>query len=154
MQALHVGAGFEAPGAGVLDGPPLGLEVVDDLERLEHQGVPDRQVAGALLEGDAELGAAGRGPDHVEVPGLEGLVVPLQDVGADARAGLRVAVLTRYLPATGLEGTADRPRATEQLQELHLMKGKKMPTAPAGRRAGPHPHTPRWRQWPAFFFLS
>ena len=75
--------------------------------------------------------------NHVEVPGLEGLVVPLQDVAADARAGLRVAVKTRYLPATGLEGTADRPRAAEQLQEPHLLKGKKMPTAPAGRLAGP-----------------
>ena len=109
VQRLHVGASFEAPGARVLDGPPPGLEVVDDLERLEHQGVPDRQVAGPLLEGDAELGAAGGGPHHVEVPGLEGLVVPLQDVAADARAGLRVAVKTRYLPATGLEGTAPVP---------------------------------------------
>ena len=71
VQPLHVGASLEAPGAGVLDSPPLGLEVVDDLERLELQCVPDRQVAGPLLEGDAELGAAGRGPDHVEVPGLD-----------------------------------------------------------------------------------
>ena len=122
---------------GVLDGPPLGLEVVDDLECLEHQGVPDQQVAGALLEGDAELGAAGRGPDHVEVPGLEGLVVPLQDVGANARAGLRVAVKTRYLPATGLEGTSDRPRAAEEFQESHLLKEKKRPTGPASTPAGP-----------------
>ena len=87
VEALHVGAGFQAPGARVFDGPPPRLEVVYDLQGLEHQGISERQVAGALLECDAELGAAGRGPRCVEVPRLEGFVVPLQDVGADGWAG-------------------------------------------------------------------
>ena len=65
VQPLHVGAGFEAPGARVFDGPPPRLEVVYDLQGLEHQGISERQVAGALLECDAELGAAGRGPHCV-----------------------------------------------------------------------------------------
>ena len=104
---------------------------------LSTRASPTGRLRGRLLRAMLNSVQQGRGPDHVEVPGLEGLVVPLQDVGADGWIGLRVAVKTRYLPATGLEGTADRPRAAEQLQEPHLMEGKKKPTAPAGRPAGP-----------------
>ena len=43
--------------------------------------------------------------------GLEGSVVPLEDVAAQAWLTLRVRVETRNLPAKGLEGAADAYRA-------------------------------------------
>ncbi|CAE7816459.1 pfh1 [Symbiodinium microadriaticum] len=48
------------------------LEVVDDLQRLEHKGIAERQVAGTLLEGNAELGAAGRGGKFFPVSAEDG----------------------------------------------------------------------------------
>ena len=72
VQPLHVGAGFEAPGARVLDGPPLGLEVVDDLERLEHQGATGR-LRGRFLR--AMLNSVQQGEAHTmsKCPGSKAL---------------------------------------------------------------------------------
>ena len=52
--------------------------------------------------------------------GLEGSVVPLEDVAAQAWLTLRVRVETRNLPAKGLKGAADALRAGEQLQQSHV----------------------------------
>ena len=73
VEALE--AGFQAPGARVFDGPPPRLEVVHDLQGLEHQGIFERQVAGALLECDAELGAQGKAYTASKCPGSKAVHV-------------------------------------------------------------------------------
>ena len=118
--AFHEAAGFQQPAPGVFDGPPPRPEVADDLDGSEHQAVALLHATGTTSHCSRELGAHGAGPDEVEVSGLEGSVVPLEDVAAQAWLTLQVRVETRNLPAKGLEGAADALRAGEQLQQSHV----------------------------------
>ena len=119
-QVFHEAAGFQQPAPGVFDGPPPRPEVPNDLDGSEHQAVALLQPAGSARHSPRELGAHRAGPDEVEVSGLEGSVIPFQNVLADGGLALRVGVKTRNLPPKGLEGAADALRAGEQLQQSHV----------------------------------
>ena len=119
-QVFHVAAAFEQSAPGVFDGPPPRAKVADDLNCSEHQAVALLQPAGSASHCSREFGAHGAGPDEVEVSGLKGSIVPLEDVAAQAWLTLRVRVETRNLPSKGLEGSADALRAGEQLQQSHV----------------------------------
>ena len=85
------------------------------------------------------------------MPGRVGPVVPLPNVGADAGPSRRVRVKTRYLPAKGLEGTAHRLGAAEQLQQTHFRVAM---TKATGRQRRPPARRPRrFVRATAFFML-
>ena len=54
-------------------------------------------------------------PDKVEVAGRLDFVVPRQDIGRYRRPGQNIQ--RNNLPSSGFERSADRPRATKQLQQ-------------------------------------
>ena len=118
-EAFHVGPRLEQPALRVLEAPEPGLEVVDELQRPEHQPVALLQAPRPPGQGLRELAADRGRPDDLEVPGRELGVIPVQDVALDR--GLALQVQARDLPAQGLEGSADAPGAGEKLEQLHLM---------------------------------
>ena len=150
-QRLHVGPTFEQARSRVLDGPPPRPEVTDDLDGLQDQAVAVLEPSGSPGQGSREFRADGRGPDEVEVPGRVGPVIPLLNIGADAGPSRRVRVKTRYLPAKGLEGTAHRLGAAEQLQQTHFRVAM---TKATGRQRRPPARRPcRFVRATAFFML-
>ena len=110
-----------SPALRVLEPPELGLEVVDELQRPEHQPVALLQAPRPPGQGLRELAADRGRPDDLEVPGREGGVVPVQDVTLDR--GLALQVQARHFPAQGLEGPADAPGAGEEFQQPHFIQG-------------------------------
>ena len=106
-EAFHVGPRLEQPALRVLQAPEPGLEVVDELQRPEHQPVALLQAPRPPGQGLRELAADRGRPDDLEVAGRKLGVVPVQDVTFDR--GLALQVQARDLPAQGLEGPADAP---------------------------------------------
>ena len=89
----------------------------------------------------------------MEVPGRLGPVAPRLNVGADGGPSRGVRVKTRYLPAKGLEGTAHRLGAAEQLQQTHFRVA--MTKATGRQRRPPARRPPRvpFVRATAFFML-
>ena len=150
-QRPHVGPTLQQLGSRVLDGPPPRPEVPDDLDGLQDQAVAVLEPSRSSGQGPRELRADGGGPDQIEVPGRVGPVVPLPNVGADAGPSRRVRVKTRYLPPKGLEGTAHRLGAAEQLQQTHFRVA--MTKATGRQRRPPARRPPRFVRATAFFML-
>ena len=151
-QRLHVGPTFEQARSRVLDGPPPRPKVADDLDGFQNQAIALGQPSGSSGQGSRELRADRGGPDEVEVPGRVGPVVPRLNVGADGGPSRGVRVKTRYLPPKGLEGTAHRLGAAEQLQQTHFRVA--MTKATGRQRRPPARRPPRFVRATAFFYVT
>ena len=133
-EAFHVGPRLEQPALRVLEAPEPGLEVVDELQRPEHQPVALLQAPRPPGQGLRELAADRGRPDDLEVPGRKLGVVPVKDV--TFHRGLALQVQARHLPAQGLEGPADAPVPDGSSGSSQgLATSQSVATTPASSRA-------------------
>lgn len=90
---LHENARLEQAGLRVLKSPKLWMEVLNNFQRLQHQGVSRNQVSWTSGSSCyAVVLTHGTCPNDVKMTRSELVVVPRQNVCADGRTGFWVGV--------------------------------------------------------------